>query len=450
MRVCVFLGPTLPVTEAAAALPAVYLPPVRQGDLHRAVLRYRPDVVGIVDGHFHQVPSVWHKEILWAMAKGVHVVGSASMGALRAAELHMFGMEGVGQIFEAYRDGVLEDDDEVAVIHGPAELDFVASSEAMVNMRRTFDAAACEGILAASTAAGLTAIAKARFYPKRRYRGVVKQAEADGLPKDQLDAFSTWLENGRIDAKRDDALAMLHSIRDRLAHHLPPKAVDYTFQHTSLWEAAITAPSYADHKRRHDSDQAIDNGLMDRLRLDDRYETLMRAGLLRLLAREEAERQGLTVDEEEHQQALAAFRLQRRLSKGNDLRAWLAARGLDRQDLDRLVRDGLLLDKVQDHLRTPILLQLALDELHLDDNDERLHERTRPKRESSDQENNLELTDAHRALTCYFQERCLAPPVDLDSYARRLGFVDGADFKRALLGDDRFRQISDEASLHDR
>ena len=52
------------------------------------------------------------------MSQGIHVFGSASMGALRA-ELCPFGMVGVGRIFEAYRDGELEDDDEVAVIHGP-------------------------------------------------------------------------------------------------------------------------------------------------------------------------------------------------------------------------------------------------------------------------------------------------------------------------------------------
>ena len=43
------------------------------------------------------------------------------MGALRAAELHVFGMVGVGRVFELFRDGLLEDDDEVAVAHGPAD-----------------------------------------------------------------------------------------------------------------------------------------------------------------------------------------------------------------------------------------------------------------------------------------------------------------------------------------
>ena len=45
----VFLGPTLPLAEAKGLLDAVYLPPVRQGDLLRLVREQRPSVVGIVD-----------------------------------------------------------------------------------------------------------------------------------------------------------------------------------------------------------------------------------------------------------------------------------------------------------------------------------------------------------------------------------------------------------------
>ena len=112
MTACVFIGPTLPIAQAREQLDADYLPPVRQGDVYRAVVRWRPRAIGIIDGYFHQVPSVWHKEILWAMAEGVHVFGSASMGALRAAELEQFGMHGVGDVFAAFRDRTIEDDDE--------------------------------------------------------------------------------------------------------------------------------------------------------------------------------------------------------------------------------------------------------------------------------------------------------------------------------------------------
>jgi hypothetical protein len=133
MTIVVFTGPTLPPAEAAQELDALYMPPVSEGDVYRAALE-SPRAIGIIDGYFENVPAVWHKEILYALSRGIRVFGSASMGALRAAELAQFGMEGVGATFEAFRDGRLEDDDEVAVIHGPAELGYPMLSEAMVNV----------------------------------------------------------------------------------------------------------------------------------------------------------------------------------------------------------------------------------------------------------------------------------------------------------------------------
>ena len=53
-------------------------------------------------------------------------MSSAAPASARARrKLAGFGMEGVGAIFAAYqRRGALEDDDEVAVIRGPAESGF--------------------------------------------------------------------------------------------------------------------------------------------------------------------------------------------------------------------------------------------------------------------------------------------------------------------------------------
>src|SRR5580700_2858864 len=130
MNVIIFTGPTLSENAARCELDATYLPPAAQGDVYRAAVG-RPVAIGIIDGVFDQVPSVWHKEVLWAMSQGIHVFGSASMGALRAAELHSFGMRGVGRIFEAFVDGALEDDDEVAVVHGPEEVGYLSLSEPM-------------------------------------------------------------------------------------------------------------------------------------------------------------------------------------------------------------------------------------------------------------------------------------------------------------------------------
>src|SRR5688572_31007619 len=117
VSIYVFIGPTISRDDAMRVLGAEYLPPVRAGDVARLTANGKPSAVGIVDGYFHHVPSVWHKEILHALRLGIPVYGASSMGALRAAELSAFGMIGVGEIFEAYESGRWTDDDEVAVSH---------------------------------------------------------------------------------------------------------------------------------------------------------------------------------------------------------------------------------------------------------------------------------------------------------------------------------------------
>ncbi len=91
MRAAIFVGPTLPPRLRPTDPLWEWRPPVRQGDVYR-VAQTRPDAIGIIDGYFEIVPTVWHKEILWAMAQGIPVYGAASIGALRAAELDVFGM----------------------------------------------------------------------------------------------------------------------------------------------------------------------------------------------------------------------------------------------------------------------------------------------------------------------------------------------------------------------
>jgi len=136
MTAIVFLGPTISADHAAKYLDATFKPPVSQGDI-MACLGDAPSAIGIIDGYFQNIPSVWHKEILWAMSRGVHVFGSASMGALRAAELSSFGMIGVGKVFESYFKGETNRDDEVAIVHAPQEMNFTPLSEPLANIRPT-------------------------------------------------------------------------------------------------------------------------------------------------------------------------------------------------------------------------------------------------------------------------------------------------------------------------
>ncbi len=230
MRAVVFAGPTLTRDEGSAILDAEWRPPAAQGDVYRAA-REGFDAIGIIDGYFEVVPSVWHKEVLWAMSRGARVYGSASMGALRAAELADFGMVGVGEVFERFRDGTLDDDDEVAVVHAPADEGYRAVSEAMVNIRATLRAAASAGVISEATRDALERDAKAMFYPDRHLAPLAREEPA----------LRAWLVGGRVDLKRRDALAMLTRMRDDLTRGEAPEPVRYLFEHTDAWETMVRA-----------------------------------------------------------------------------------------------------------------------------------------------------------------------------------------------------------------
>jgi hypothetical protein len=233
----IFVGPSLPPSLRPSDAALEWRPPVKQGEVYQAA-QNRPAIIGIIDGYFEVTPTVWHKEILWAMAQGIHVYGSASIGALRAAELYSFGMTGVGGVFAAYRDGILTDDDEVAVLHGPEELGYPAVTEAMVNIRATLDRAVAEGVIAGWVASRLTEIGKALFYKERSWEAIFRLATNHGLPPGPLGDLAVWLRSRQVDQKRLDALEMVEAIRAHLAAGVTPLTVSYRFQSTGYHRAA--------------------------------------------------------------------------------------------------------------------------------------------------------------------------------------------------------------------
>jgi hypothetical protein len=237
MNALIFAGPSLPPALRPSDPALQWRPPVKQGEVYEAVLS-RPAIIGIVDGYFEVTPTVWHKEILWAMAQGIHVYGSASIGALRAAELHPFGMVGIGRVFAAYRDGILCDDDEVAVLHGPEELGYPAVTEAMVNIRATLDQTVAEGVIESQLASRLTEIGKTLFYKERSWEAISRRAAGHGLPPTPLKDLAARLPGRQVDQKRLDALEMVHAIRAHLATGVIPLTVSYRFQDTGYHKAA--------------------------------------------------------------------------------------------------------------------------------------------------------------------------------------------------------------------
>lgn len=200
-RIPVFAGPSLAGVTLAA--PFERLPPAGAGDLLR-LLHAPPCTVVLIDGVFDFRPAVWHKEVLVLMARGFRVIGAASMGALRAAELHGFGMIGVGHIFAAYASDRITADDEVAVLHAPAEIGGAPLTLAQIDVRATLQAAARARVLSVAAARALRAASAAIHYRERDWAAVL----AAGAELD-LGGLADWLPGFAVDLKARDARAAL-------------------------------------------------------------------------------------------------------------------------------------------------------------------------------------------------------------------------------------------------
>ena len=144
----IYLGPSLPrikaqeiFFDAGHDIAVFFRPPARQADIVTDLMTYHPTRLFLIDGVFRENLSVWQKELVYALQfPGLKAIyGAASMGALRAAELDYLGMTGVGKIYEWYRDGVTEDESEVAVSYatreGPDGPRYYVNSVPLVDIR---------------------------------------------------------------------------------------------------------------------------------------------------------------------------------------------------------------------------------------------------------------------------------------------------------------------------
>lgn len=202
----IYLGPTLPVTTARQITPADYRPPVKRGDLPQ---HYDGPVV-IIDGEFTQNLSVSPKEILRLLDNGTPVWGAASMGALRAAELHKFGMCGLGWIFNAYRSGHVIADDEVAVSYSPDSM--APLTVPLINVRYWLERLRAAGELDGVLARRILARARHVFYAERTLQRLLAEWETTVGPREMARLFAVTHDQ-ITDVKAADTLLVLDVIR---------------------------------------------------------------------------------------------------------------------------------------------------------------------------------------------------------------------------------------------
>lgn len=213
-RPIVYLGPTLRREEAVKILDADYRDPAKKGDF----LKLSQDsdekkYVGFIDGVFlHDYPPPPIEVYHLATRKNIELIGASSLGALRAVELEKFGMKGIGKIFQLFKNGVINADDEVAVtfVRGSN----ILQSEAMIDIRFNLFLAYKKGIITNETKKGFAKIAKSIYFPFRNYEDLINLTQQK-YPSihDELEHFRRYILKNRDSLKARDAVKLLKYLK---------------------------------------------------------------------------------------------------------------------------------------------------------------------------------------------------------------------------------------------
>lgn len=210
----VYLGPTLSREKAIKILDADYRDPAKKGDF--LMLSQDSDekkYVGFIDGVFlHDYPPSPIEVYHLATRKNIELIGASSLGALRAVELEKFGMKGIGKIFQLYKNGIINADDEVAVTF--TRENNILQSEAMIDIRFNLFLAYKKGIITNQTKKRIAKIAKNIYFPFRNYEDIIKLTQQQ-LPSiyDELEGFRSYILKNRDSLKARDAIKLLKYLK---------------------------------------------------------------------------------------------------------------------------------------------------------------------------------------------------------------------------------------------
>lgn len=371
MKCVIFTGPTLSEEEALPWLEAIYLPPARQGDVISAIFTYMPDIIGIIDGASYPDLEIWHREILYALENGIAVYGASSIGALRAAELDIHGMHGVGRIYESLKGLDVSDDDEV-MCHYDRNGSFRRISEPLVNIRATFQVLRREQLIDEKLLLLLLGIAKSLYYKKRTFQAIFEEARSEEkLSEEQAGALLNHSRSRYVDLQRQDGILLLEAVKKAVnAGGRAPYGKIVDRSDSLIFHMA----KYRDRTISRDGDgegapwfSLVDYTVLTHPEADElavRAKNRFIAGVL-------ADMLHLEASEQEIEEETRTFRARYALQDENRFREWLAENDLVQEEFMRLMEQNARMTALHDWLRVRLgqrkFTRVMLDELMLTD-----------------------------------------------------------------------------------
>jgi hypothetical protein len=215
----IFLGPSLSPEKARKIFDADNRPPARKGDFLRLAADFAAVemTVGFIDGVFLQdYPPTPIEVYHLARKNGVLLAGAASLGALIAVEHEKFVMVGIGKIFQLYKMGKLDADDEVAVTFATEEGDYQLQSEAMIDIRYNLYHAHKKEDISKKAKKVLVKLAKEIYFPHRKYTYILEEAK-NRYPvfESEINSFGSYIRSNRKSLKEMDAIRLVKYLKGR-------------------------------------------------------------------------------------------------------------------------------------------------------------------------------------------------------------------------------------------
>ncbi len=204
-RCAVFAGPSLPQALRVVRPWITYFPSAARGDVERASHSF--DAILMIDSVFLEELAPSPKEVRTALDR-ISFFGAASAGALRALECAPFGAVALGTIARWYARGVIEGDDEIALVFDP--LTGMPLSVPLVNVRYFLNRAYAAGFVTRLQCGEMFAAARAVFFADRTWDDVF-----DPLHEKRRAELRRFAEN-ECDLKQLDARFAVDEVIARL------------------------------------------------------------------------------------------------------------------------------------------------------------------------------------------------------------------------------------------
>jgi hypothetical protein len=198
----VFGGPSIALWSKEERGSFEIRPPIQRRDLND-LIDTPPGICIIIDGVFGGKMSITPTECRVLLEKGWMLLGSSSMGALRAADLWSLGMIGVGDIYNMYRLGKCTSDAEVAVVYDQDT--FEEKTISLVHVKSILGYLSCRGEIDRGTAEKLLTLGKKIIWFERLPQ-YLEQVWSDILVKQDLRHL---FQDPLLHPKKQDALHLL-------------------------------------------------------------------------------------------------------------------------------------------------------------------------------------------------------------------------------------------------